>query len=74
MGAQVTFVTYEPLLGSSAHYLPALKNEGIALLDASELPAWEDPLLRSELQGLSDQLGLGTRELDCVLKLITAFR
>ena len=74
MGVQVTFVTYEPLLGSSAHYLPALKNEGIALLDASELPEWEDPLLRSKLQSLSDQLGLGTRELNCVLKLITAFR
>jgi glycosyltransferase involved in cell wall biosynthesis len=73
MGVQVTFVTYEPLLGASAHYLPVLKNEGVAILDASELAAWEDPRLRSELQRLSDQLGLGTGELDCVLKLVTAF-
>jgi glycosyltransferase involved in cell wall biosynthesis len=74
MGVQVTFVTYEPLLGSRAHYLPLLKNEGVAILDASELAAWENPRARLELKHLSEKLGLGSRELDCVLKLVTAFR
>ena len=73
-GITVTFVTYEPLLGSSSHYLPLLCATGVQLFDASKL----DPVIPRKIQRrlslLAKNLGLGEREVQAILRLVAAFR
>jgi glycosyltransferase involved in cell wall biosynthesis len=74
IGVRVTFVTYEPLVGACAHYLPLLKDSGVPTFDASGIVAHTDSELTTKVSLLSRELGFGEWGDTCVSRLAAALR
>jgi glycosyltransferase involved in cell wall biosynthesis len=73
-GIAVTLITYEPLVGPNAQYLPLLSGSNVRFMDASRLEPTAPAKIRRVLYPLADKLGLGEREIQNILRLVAAFR
>ena len=71
-GYVVTFVTYEPLVNSNAHYLPVLQAAGIEVLDASRISIQEASSLWPNTLAAGALLGSGVVPEPDRLLLLTA--
>lgn len=71
-GYVTTFITYETLEGSTAHYLPVLQASGIKVMDASKMPIEEASRLWPNTLGAAALLDSGVIPEPDKLMLLTA--